>query len=131
MAEIPDTLNVMLDYPGGPTVLLVSSMANSTKVEHVLRGHKATLTFTPSGFTITPQAEFAKDVQPVTYEKHGAESLDLHHGNLMNAIRHNEPLKCNANLAYRGIVACMMGVQSFRERKYLAWDKTKEKLIHA
>ena len=41
LAEIPDTFNVMLDYPGGPTVILVSSMANDTPVEHVLRGHLA------------------------------------------------------------------------------------------
>ena len=62
-AEMPDTFNIMLEYPGGPTVLLVSSMANDTPVEHVLRGHKATLKFTRTGFTITPQREFAKDMQ--------------------------------------------------------------------
>ena len=72
-AEIPDTFNVMLDYPGGPTVLLVSSMANDTPVEHVLRGHKATLKFTRTGFTITPQPEYAKDMQVITFQKRGAE----------------------------------------------------------
>ena len=30
LAEIPDTLNIMLEYTGGPTVLLISSLANST-----------------------------------------------------------------------------------------------------
>src|SRR5260370_383632 len=54
-AEIPDTLNILLDYPGGPTVQLISSMANSTPVDHLLRGHKATLQFTSTGFTIRPQ----------------------------------------------------------------------------
>ncbi len=131
LAEIPDTLNIMLDYAGGPTVLLVSSLANSTKVDHVLRGHKATLTFSPTGFTITPQPDYAKDLKEIVYQKHGAESLELHHRNLMNAIRHNEPLKCDATLGYKGVVACAMGVESFRQRKYLAWDKAKERLVHA
>jgi predicted dehydrogenase len=45
IAEIPDTFNMLLDYPGGPTVSLVSSMANDTPVDHVIRGHKATLQF--------------------------------------------------------------------------------------
>lgn len=128
LAEIPDTLNIMLEYTGGPTVLLISSLANSTKVDHVLRGHNATLTFTATGFTITPQTPDGKEI---VYEKHGAESLELHHRNLMNAIRRGEPLKCDAMLGYKGVVACAMGVESYRERKYLAWDKNKEKLVSA
>jgi predicted dehydrogenase len=131
LAEIPDTQNFMIEYPGGPTVILVSSMANDKKVEHVLRGHKATLTFTPTGFTITPQKLIEKDVEEIVYEKHGAESLDLHHRNLMGAIRTGDALKCDVTLAYKGVVACEMGVRSFRERRYLAWDKTKEKIVKA
>jgi predicted dehydrogenase len=128
-AEIPDTFNVMLDYKGGPTVMLVSSLANDTKIEHVLRGHKATLEFTSTGFTITPQKLFAKEMEPITYTKTGAESLDLHHRNLMAAIRTGEALKCDAAFAYKGLVACEMGVKSFRERKYLGWDAAKEKIV--
>ena len=128
-AEIPDTFNVMLDYPGGPTVLMVSSMANDTPVEHLLRGHKATLKFTRTGFTITPQPEYAKDMQVITFQKRGAEDTRLHHRNLQNAIRNNEPLKCDCMLGYYAVVACEMGVQSFRHRKYAAWDKTKERIV--
>ena len=131
LAEIPDTFNIMLDYPGGPSVVLISSLANDTKVDHVLRGHKATLTFTNTGFTITPQRLYAKDMQPIEYQKHGGEQLDLHHRNLINAIRKNEPLKCDAVLGYKAVVACEMGVQSYRQRKYMAWDKTKERIVHA
>ncbi|HZT33729.1 MAG TPA: Gfo/Idh/MocA family oxidoreductase [Bryobacteraceae bacterium] len=131
LAEIPDTFNVLLSYPGGPDVILVSSMANDTPVEHVLRGHKATLTFTRTGFTIKPQRPWAKEMKEITYEKHGAEALDLHHRNLQNAIRNNEPLKCDCTLGYYGVVACDMGVQSYRKRKYMAWDKSKERIIRA
>ena len=66
----------MLDYPGGPTVILISSMANDTPVDHVIRGHKATLKFTNTGFTITPQREFAKDMQPIVHQKTGARGSD-------------------------------------------------------
>jgi predicted dehydrogenase len=131
LAEIPDTFNVLLEYPGGPDVILVSSMANDTPVEHVLRGHKATLTFTRTGFTIKPQRHFAKEMREITYEKHGAEALDLHHRNLQNAIRNGEALACDCLLGYYGVVACDMGVQSYRKRKYMAWDKTRERVIRA
>src|SRR5712692_8895657 len=80
-AEIPDTFNITLDYPGGPSVILISSMANDTPVDHVIRGHKATLQFTKTGFTITPQKDFAKDMQPIEHQKTGAEALTLHHRN--------------------------------------------------
>ena len=55
VAQIPDTFNMLCDYPGGPTVVLLSSMANDSPVAHVIRGNKATLRFTPEGFVITPQ----------------------------------------------------------------------------
>jgi len=130
-AEIPDTFNIALDYPGGPSVILISSMANDTPVDHVIRGHKATLEFTRTGFTITPQKAFAKDMQPITHQKTGAESLTLHHRNLQAAIRSNEPLKCDCMLGYYGVVACEMGVQSYRKRKLMAWDKSKERIVRA
>jgi predicted dehydrogenase len=130
-AEIPDTFNVLADYPGGPTMQLVSTMANDTPVEHLLRGHKATLTFTRTGFTITPQREFAKEAKSFTYQKKGAESVDPHHRNLQNAIRKNEPLRCDADLGYYGVVVCEMAVESYRKRTYLKWDAQKQRPVKA
>lgn len=130
-AEVPDTFNIMLDYPGGPTVLLVSSMANDTPVDHVLRGHKATLEFTRTGFTIRPQRLYAKEMKEITHQKTGGENIELHHRNLIRAIRVNEPLKCDCTLGYYGVVACELGVQSFRRRKYMAWERNKERIVKA
>jgi len=131
IAEIPDTFNIMLDYPGGPNVILVSSMANDTPVDHVIRGHKATLHFTSTGFVIRPQRAFAKEMKEIVFQKTGAESTELHHRNLQNAIRRNEPLNCDCNLGFYGVVACEMGTMSYRKRQYMAWDKTKERIVKA
>jgi len=30
-----------------------------------------------------------------------------------------------------GVVACMMGVESFRNRKYLKWDQQNKKVIES
>jgi len=130
-AEIPDTLNMLLDYPQGLTVQLISSMANDTPVQHLIRGHKATLQFTATGFEITPQRAYAKEMQPVVHKKTGAEELDLHHRNLLHAIRRNEPLRCDAKLGYYGVVATAMGNQSYRSRKYLRWDAAKQRPVAA
>lgn len=137
IAEIPDTFNMLLDYPGGPTVALISSMANDTQIDHVIRGHKATLEFSREGFVITPQESVredlpdpkemrAREVRLLSYRKTGAEDVKLHHRNLHNAIRSGEELKCDVMLGYYGVVAADMGVQSFRERAYLKWNREKE-----
>jgi predicted dehydrogenase len=130
-AEVPDTFNIMLDYPDGPTVLLVSSMANDTAVEHVLRGHKATLRFTRTGFVIEPQKLFANEVKGVEHKKTGAENVELHHRNLIGAIRAGEPLKCDSMLGYYGVVACEMGVMAFRRQQYMRWDAAGQRIVRA
>jgi predicted dehydrogenase len=131
LAEIPDTFNVLADYPGGPTMQLISSMGNDTPVDHMIRGHHATLFFTRTGFTIKPQKEYEKDMQPVTYEKKGAEDLTLHHRNLQAAIRTDQPLNCDSTLGLYGVVVCDMAVESYRKRQYLKWDDEKRMAIRA
>jgi len=130
-AEIPDTLNILIDYPQGLTVQLISSMANDTPVQHMIRGHKATLQFTATGFEITPQRAYAKEMQPIVHKKTGAEELNLHHRNLLNAIRQNEPIKCDARLGYYGVVATAMGNISYRMRKYVKWDAARQRAVPA
>lgn len=142
VAEIPDTFNMMLDYPEKTTVMVVSSLANDMPIRHVIRGHKATLEFTKEGFTITPQeqselakisgtGEALKGNQLYTHKKTGAEDVTLHHRNLQSAIRKSEALKCDHNLGFYGVVACMMVVESFRKRKYLKWDQQNERVIES
>lgn len=142
IAEIPDTFNMLLDYPGGPSVALISSMANDTPIDHVIRGHKATLQFNREGFVITPQEAVredlpapeerrAREVRLLNYRKTGAEDVKLHHRNLQNAIRNDEELRCDVLLGYYGVVAACMGVQSFRERAYLKWNRERERVEEA
>ncbi len=139
VAEIPDTFNMLCDYPEGLTVVLISTMANDTPVDHVLRGHKATLQFTREGFTITPQGIMKRvkaaagepEIQPVVYRKTGGEDVTLHHRNLQNAIRKGEALRCDHMLGYYGVVVTMMGVESFQKQKYLRWNAQKERVEKA
>ncbi len=130
-SEIPDTFNMMVDYAGGPTLIVISSMANDTPVPHHLRGSKATLEFTNTGFTIKPQKLWAEGRQEIVHQKTGAESVALHHRNLHDAIRKDEPLRCDVMLGYYGVVACLMAVESYRQKKYLAWDTHRERVVAA
>jgi predicted dehydrogenase len=130
-AEIPDTFNILLDYPQGLTVQLVSSMANETPIDHLLRGHQATLEFTRTGFVIRPQSLYKGEVKEIVYKKTGAEDIVLHHRNLMNAIRKGEELNCDVNTGYYGVVASEIGVQSYRQQKYMKWDAKRQRIVKA
>jgi predicted dehydrogenase len=130
-AEIPDTFNMMLDYPDGLSVVVLSSMANDAPIPHVLRGHEATLEFTRDGFVIRPQGRFNKegDKQEIVHKKTGGEDITLHHRNLQNAIRGGEALKCDVMTGYYGIVAVRLAVESYRRSKCMKWDARREKGI--
>lgn len=130
-AEVPDTFNVMIEYPEDVTVMLVSSLANQTRIKHMIRGHKGTLEFTHEGFTITPEELFADQVKPAEHAKAGREDMKLHHHNLHNAIRHGEALKCDVDLGFWGAMPTQMAVESLRSRKYLAWDADEEQVVEA
>jgi len=111
--------------------MLISSLAKTRTVAHTLRGHKATLEFTPGGFVITPQRLYAKEMKEIVHKKTGGEDTELHLRNLLRAIRFNEPLKCDATLGYYGVVACQFGVLSQRQRKYMKWDAAAERIVQA
>ena len=132
-AEIPDTFNMMLDYPDGLSVVVLSSMANDAPIPHVLRGHEATLEFTREGFVIRPQGRFNKegDKPEIVHKRSGGEDITLHHRNLQNAIRGGEALKCDVMTGYYGVVAVRLAVESYRKSKYMKWDARREKGIEA
>jgi predicted dehydrogenase len=131
VAEIPDTFNAMLEYPEGMTVVLTSTMANETSVRHMIRGHHATLEFTRDGFEITPEAAFEDKAKHVTHSRTGQESIALHHHNLHEAIRDGAALNCDIDLGFSSSMACLMAVESYRTRKYLAWDSATETVVEA
>jgi hypothetical protein len=106
-------------------------MANDAPLPHLIRGHRATLEFMPTGFTIRPQKLHAEGRQEIVHKKTGGENVTLHHRNLHNAIRQNEPLKCDATLGYYGLVPCLMAVESYRRRKCLTWDARRERAVEA
>ena len=127
-AEVPDTFNALLEYPEGIDVLLVSSMANQTRMRHLIRGNKGTIEFTREGFTMQPESIYKDEVSVHEHQKSGGEDMSLHHHNLHNAIRKGEALKCDVDLAFDVSMACHMTVESFRKKKSLGWDRRRQRI---
>ncbi|MGE0885840.1 MAG: Gfo/Idh/MocA family protein [Blastocatellales bacterium] len=132
-AEIPDTFNMMLDYPEGLTVVVLSSMANAEPIPHVIRGHEATLQFTRDGFVIRPEARMNRegDKEIITHKKTGGEDILLHHRNLQAAIRDGAAIKTDVMTGYYGIVAVRMAIDAYRKSKCMKWDARRERAFAA
>ncbi len=133
VAEVPDTFNMMLDYPEGLTVIAISSMANAEPIPHVIRGHEATLEFTRDGFVIRPEGRMnrAGDKEVITHKKSGGEDILLHHRNLQDAIRNGATIKTDVMTGYYGVVAVRMATEAFRKNKYIKWDARRERTYAA
>jgi predicted dehydrogenase len=52
--EVPDTFNMTIDYPDGPSVVLMNTLSNFTPCETIMRGTHGALTFKKGGMEITP-----------------------------------------------------------------------------
>jgi predicted dehydrogenase len=124
--EIPDTFNLNIEYPTGPSIDLVGGLANDTNLPMQVQGQQATLTFGGAGFTIDPQrtAGNQADAQEVKRERSG--SLDEHWKDFLEAIESRKKPRSHEILGYRVMAALCLGVRSFRENKVFEFDAKKE-----
>ena len=125
--DLPDNFEMICEYPRGMTVYVLGTMSNRVPVDHVIRGYRATMYFTGTGWVVKD-----KDGKVLeTYKKTGGEDIHLHHTNLHNHLRKGEPLNCPAELGMAGVAAVNMANESWRTGQMIAWDKQAEKMVPA
>jgi len=137
--EVPDTFNLMADFPAGHSLVLSSSMANSTHIPGLIRGHEGTIMMVPQGqfegrvdyITVTPE-RIAKDKFK---QKYGTlevmmecERRESHMENFLRCVRSREKPVLDAATAYRAMVTIAMSVQSYREGRVLYFDERNERI---
>ena len=133
--ELPDNFEMIVEYPAvegitnGMTVHVLGTMANQRGAEHVIRGEKASLIFTKTGWQIISELEPGKVLR--THKKTGDEKIGLHHKNHFDAIRGNAELNCPPELGYYGVLAVDMANESWFQRKMLAWDAERGEVVES
>src|SRR5580698_3943951 len=118
-----------LQYPRGMTVYVLGTQSNRVGVDHVIRGYRGTLYFTPEGWV-------ARDKDGKVLAEHKEkqklrEDLHNHHTNFHNHLRTGEPLNCPIELGMAGVVAVNMANESWRTSQVMAWDNEKEVMVPA
>ena len=138
--EVPDTFMLNADYPSGHSVVLSSSMANSTHIPGLIRGHDGTIMMVENGqfesrtdhITVTPQRHAADAFE----KKYGARELKIpveprpsHYQNFIDCVRSREKPVLDGLTAYKAMVSIAMSVESYRTGRILYFDETKQKVV--
>jgi predicted dehydrogenase len=134
--EVPDMYSTTIDYPGGPTVLLVSCQDNNTRLPWMIAGHDATIHIrgdnpeVPLEAVVEPQRGGPLTETVVLKAEPGSQAR--HRANLVQAVRDSRTrLYCPVSLALRTNIAITLGVKSFRDKKVYGWNAMEEKVIPA
>lgn len=125
--DLPDNFEMICEYPRGMTVYVLGTMSNRVGIDHLIRGYRATLFFTPTGWVVKDK----DDKVLAEHKKTGAEDTCPHHTNLHNHLRNGEPLNCPAELGLAGVAAVCMANESWRTGQMIAWDAEKEQMVPA
>lgn len=125
--DLPDNIEMICEYPRGMTVYVLGTMSNRVGVDHLIRGYRGTLYFTPEGWV----AKDKDGKELASHKKTGGEDQALHHTNLHNHIRNGEPLNCPVELGMAGVVAVNMANESWRTSQMMGWDTKNEKMVPA
>jgi predicted dehydrogenase len=137
--EVPDTFHVIAEFPKGHSLVLSSSMANSTHIPGLIRGHEGTIMMVPEGqfegrvdhITVTPERLFKKKF----VEKFGSEEVKLatekretHYENFLRCVKTREKNVLDAQTAYRAMATIGMAVESYRQGRVLYFNEATEKV---
>jgi predicted dehydrogenase len=143
--EVPDTFNLIADFPQEHSLVLSSSMANSRHIPGLIRGHKGTIVMVDHGMfegrtdhiTLTPETrviradeeyktKFGDKEQQISVDQKDA--MAVHVRNFLECIRSRQNPTLNVDVALRAQVTISMAVQSYREGRVLYWDNRTMKV---
>ncbi len=139
--EVPDTFMLTADFAKGHSLVLSSSMANSTHIPGLIRGHEGTIVMVEHGMfegrtdsiTVTAERVFREEFT----KKWGSEKIvipvenkgpNAHMQNFLDSIRSREKPTLDATTGYKALVTIQMAVDSYREGRVLYFDEEKHKV---
>jgi predicted dehydrogenase len=140
--EVPDTFTLTADFAKGHSLVLSSSMANSTHIPGLIRGHEGTIVMVDHGrfegktdhITVTGEkpfeAEFTRKWGQMTVvipvQDKGP---DAHMKNFLDCVRTRQKPVLDALTGYKALVTIAMSVQSYREGRILYFDEQTQKVV--
>lgn len=135
--EVPDTFNMLIDYPEKITVAVLGTQGNDYQGTEnrgagqripVIRGWDAALTIQGEDIVLFPTQE-SKGKEHRFAIEHGENTL-YHFRNLIDCVlTGNHQTSSDVDLAYHTQTALLMGMASLRDERTVKFDADKETII--
>lgn len=129
--DVPEHVEVLVEFPSGVSLVLVSSSVNARSPGFTIYGHKATLEIGSSGekLSITPELPFSEEIDPETFEGlKPTEDIGVHHANWFESIRANKQPNCGIDLAVRAQTVISLAEMSERMNITCLFDEKTRKV---
>ena len=126
--EIPDFVNMNVDFDGGSLMMMASSV-NESSWPTTLRMSKATINFGSSKIEAKPERVWSDEVDPYEAQSEGEDDdIPGHQKNFFDSIRSNKQPNANIEVAARMQVAVCLAERSQRENKTFLFDPKTRKI---
>jgi predicted dehydrogenase len=130
--EVPDQCNIIVDYPGGPSVVLMNSLSNYVPLKTVIRGTK--------GIIDWPGIDGGenKGARIVRFDKKEPEKTIPWRGmgdtaklwtNFLDCVKSRQRPYSPIDIAVKVQAPLNMGILSHREGKVAFFDKEKQSIV--
>ena len=128
--EVPDTVQVLAEFPSGWSMLFVGSTVNEQGMQDMFRGHKATIYFGNS-VEIKPERWASEEIEEAKIPVQGVtwESHEDHEKNWLDAIRGTvAKTNCDIDLATKVQTIVSLAEMSLRLKKTMLFDAKTRKV---
>jgi len=121
--EVPDFTNIIVDFPDGPSIMLLGSTINEQGWPDMIRGNKATLYFGGNGVEIRPERVWSDEVEgSIEPVPSAGETIEAHQKNFLDCIRSGDTPNCGIELAVRVQTMICLGELAYRKGKTMHFD---------
>jgi predicted dehydrogenase len=129
--DVPEHVQLLVEFPSGVSMVIVSSTVNAKSPGFAIYGHKATLEIGSSGerLLLTPEKAFSDEIDAQTLDGlTPTEEVDVHEKNWFDSIRANKQPNANIELAVRTQTVISLAEMSNRMNVACAFDPKTRKV---
>lgn len=126
--EVPDLTTLVVDFPEGPTMMLLGSTVNEQGLQDVIRGTKGTLYIGGDTVEAKPEKAYVDEVEGGIERAPGGEPIENHEKNFLDCIRNGKTPNANIELAVRVQTMISLGDMAYQKGKTLHFDPKTRKV---
>jgi len=127
--EVPDTFNLTIDYPGGPSVVLMSTFSNDFGVAPVIRGTSGQVTFEGGKLVVRPRGAKAPSHTVPAGGWGDAGDVGKLWTNFLDCVKSRQKPISPVDVGARVQAPLNMSILSYRENKVARFDKEKQEIV--